>query len=145
MVSLVRRTAFTCGWQRSKWWGDPWCKPQCCHLLAVRAAGQSLHFLHTWNRVTVPSWQLLQGMNDMAQAVCLEQYPVGCPGGSDSKEPACKAGDLGLIPGLDRFPGEGNGYPLQYSCLENPTHRGTWGLQSMASQSQTWLSYVHCT
>ena len=42
------------------------------------------------------------------------------PGGSDGKESACITGDLGLIPGLGRSPGEGNGYPLQYSCLENP-------------------------
>ena len=41
-------------------------------------------------------------------------------GGSDSKESACKGGDLGLIPGLGRSPGQGNGYPLQYSGLENP-------------------------
>ena len=44
----------------------------------------------------------------------------GFSGGSDSKESACSAGDLGLIPGLGRSPGEGNSYPLQYSCLENP-------------------------
>ena len=42
------------------------------------------------------------------------------PGGSDSKESACSAGDPGLIPGLARSPGEGNGNPLQYSFLENP-------------------------
>ena len=47
-------------------------------------------------------------------------------GGSDGKESACNAGDLGLIPGLGRCPGEGNGYPLQYSCLENPMDRGAW-------------------
>ena len=47
-------------------------------------------------------------------------------GGSDGKEPACNVGDLGSIPGLRRFPGGGNGNPLQYSCLENPTDRGTW-------------------
>ena len=41
------------------------------------------------------------------------------PGGSDSKEPACNAEDLDSIPGLERSPGEGNGYPLQYSGLEN--------------------------
>ena len=45
----------------------------------------------------------------------------GFPGGSDSKESACNAGDLDLIPGLGRSSGEGNGNPLQYSCLENPT------------------------
>ena len=48
------------------------------------------------------------------------------PGGSDGKEPACNAGDLGSIPGLGRFPGEGNGYSLQYSCLENSMDRGAW-------------------
>ena len=48
------------------------------------------------------------------------------PGGSDGKESACYAGDLGSIPGLGKFPGEGNGNPLQYSCLENPMGRGVW-------------------
>ena len=47
-------------------------------------------------------------------------------GGSDGKESACNAWDLGLIPRSRRFPGEGNGYPLQYSCLENSTDRGVW-------------------
>ena len=50
----------------------------------------------------------------------------GCTGGSDGKVPACNVGDLGLIPGLGGFPGEGNGNPLQYSCLENPMDGGTW-------------------
>ena len=49
-------------------------------------------------------------------------------GGSDGKESTCySAGDLGLIPGSGRFPGEGNGYPLQYSCLQNSMDRGAWG------------------
>ena len=52
------------------------------------------------------------------------------PGGSDGKASACNAGDLGLIPGLGRYSGEGNGNPLQYSCLysclENPTDGGAW-------------------
>ena len=50
---------------------------------------------------------------------------VGFPGGSDGKESACNAGDLGLIPGSERSPGEGNGYPLQYSYLENSLDRRT--------------------
>ena len=50
----------------------------------------------------------------------------GFPGGSDSEESACNAGDLGLIPGLERCPVEGNGNPLQYSCLEDPMDRGDW-------------------
>ena len=61
---------------------------------------------------------------------------IDFPGGSDGKATltltltvtlsACNAGDLGLIPGLGRSPGEKNGYPLQYSCLENSVNRGAW-------------------
>ena len=51
------------------------------------------------------------------------QVVSGFPG---SKESACKAGDLGSIPGLGRSPGEVIGYPLQYSCLENSMSRGAW-------------------
>ena len=58
----------------------------------------------------------------------------GFSGGSDSKESACNAGDLCLIPGLGRSPGEGNGNPLQYSCLENFLVEEPGGLQSMGSQ-----------
>ena len=50
----------------------------------------------------------------------------GFPGGSEDKASACNAGDPGSIPGLGRSPGEGNGNPLQYSCLENPMDRGAW-------------------
>ena len=59
------------------------------------------------------------------------------PGGSDSKESTCNAGDLGSIHGSGRSPGEGNGYPLQYSCLEDPWQEWTeepGGLQSMGWQ-----------
>ena len=51
---------------------------------------------------------------------------MGFPGDSDSKESACNTGDPGLIPELGRYAGEGNGYPLQYSCLENSIDRGAW-------------------
>ena len=65
----------------------------------------------------------------------------GFPGGSEVKASACNAGDLGSIPGLGRSPGEGNGNPLKYSCLENPMDGGAWwATQSMGSQSQTRLS-----
>ena len=49
---------------------------------------------------------------------------MGFPGGSESKESACNAGDPGSIPELGRYPGEGNGKPLHYSCLENSMDRG---------------------
>ena len=51
---------------------------------------------------------------------------MGFPGGSDGKESACNVGDLGSVPGSGRSSGGGQGNPLQYSCLENPTDRGTW-------------------
>ena len=51
---------------------------------------------------------------------------MGFPGGSEVKESACNAGGLGSIPGSGRFPGEGNGNPLQYSCLENPMDSEAW-------------------
>ena len=51
---------------------------------------------------------------------------MGFPSSIDSKASACNIGDLGSIPGLGRSPGEGNGNPLQYSCLENPIDRGAW-------------------
>ena len=57
------------------------------------------------------------------------------PGGSDGKASVYNVGDLGSIPGSGRFPGEGNGNPLQYSCLENPMDGGAWcRLLSMGSE-----------
>ena len=56
----------------------------------------------------------------------LNRSYMGFPGGSGVKNPLANAGDLGLIPGSRRSPGEGNGNPLQYSCLGNPMDRGTW-------------------
>ena len=49
---------------------------------------------------------------------------MGFPGDSDGNKSACNAGDLGSVPGSDRSPGEGNGNPLEYSCLENSMDRG---------------------
>ena len=51
---------------------------------------------------------------------------MGFPGGIDGKASACNVGGLGSIPGLGRSPGEGNGNPLQHSCLENSMDRGAW-------------------
>ena len=66
------------------------------------------------------------------------------PGGSAGKESACNVGDLGLIPGLGRSPGEGNRYPLQYSGLEKSMDRGDWGaIIHGVTKSQTQLSNFH--
>ena len=65
----------------------------------------------------------------------------GFPGGSYGKESACNAGDLGSIPGFGRCPREGNGCPLQYSCLENSVDSRAWqATVHGVAQSQTWLS-----
>ena len=63
---------------------------------------------------------------------------MGVPGGSASKGSASNAGDVGLSPGLGRSPGEGNGNPLQYSCLENPMDRGAcWATVQGVTKRQT--------
>ena len=68
-------------------------------------------------------------------SLCFCRADRDCPGGSDGKASVYNAGDLGLIPGLGRSPGEGNGNPLQYSCLGNPVDGGVWcRLLSMGSQ-----------
>ena len=72
---------------------------------------------------------------------------MGFPGGSDGKESACNAGDPGSIPGSERSPEEGNGNPLQYSCLENSMDRGawaysSWGCKESDTTEQLTLSYL---
>ena len=68
-------------------------------------------------------------------------YKMGFPCGSDGKESACNAGDLGLIPGSGRSPGGGHGNPLQYLCLENPMDRGAWqAVVYGITRSWAWLS-----
>ena len=74
--------------------------------------------------------------------MCLKN--VGFPGGSDDKESACNAGDRALIPGSGRSPGEGNGNPLQYSCLECSMDRGAWwATVHGVVKSQTHLQIEH--
>ena len=65
----------------------------------------------------------------------------GFSGGSDGKESVCNVGDPGFIPGSGRSLGEGNGYPFQYSCLENSMDRGAWwATVHGVTKSQTRLS-----
>ena len=68
----------------------------------------------------------------------------GFPRSSVGKESTCNAGDLGSMPGLGRSPGEGNGNPFQYPCLENSVDRGVWqAIVHGVAKSQTWLSEKH--
>ena len=95
--------------------------------MPLGCAARARHLSHKIRKTRV-----LEGWN------CIQlTFPPLClpfPGGSDGKESACSAGDLGSIPGLGRSPGEGNDNPLQYSGLENPMDRGAWWLQSLGSQ-----------
>ena len=69
-----------------------------------------------------------------------EMLELAFPCSSNGKESACEAGDQGSIPGLGSFPGEGNGNPLQYPCLENSMNRGAWqAMVSRVAKSQTRL------
>ena len=85
--------------------------------------------------VVAQSWTRLKRLSSSSSSMCVYihhiycrklSFSVGFPGGLHSKESACNAGDLGLVPGSRRSSGEGNGNPLQYSCLENPLKWGTW-------------------
>ena len=71
--------------------------------------------------------------------ICVSSLYQGFPGGSTGKESACNAGDLGLIPGLGRSPGEGKGYPHQYPGLENSLDC----IVLEVAKSRTRLSYLH--
>ena len=63
---------------------------------------------------------------DLGRCVIQQRFVKDIPRGSDSKASAYNVGDPGSIPGSGRSPGEGNGNPLQYSCLENPMDGGSW-------------------
>ena len=62
--------------------------------------------------------------------------------GSGGKESACNAGDPGSIPGLEKSPGAKNGYPLQYSCLENPVDRGAWQSMGFQRVRHNWVTNI---
>ena len=68
---------------------------------------------------------------------------MGFPSGSERKQSACNAEDPGSIPGLERSPGEGNGNPLQYSCLENSMDRGTWWVHGVTESDRTEPLTLH--
>ena len=92
-------------------------------LLPRESHGQR-SLVGTWGRHRIGhDW------SDLARkriCICILSFLMSFPGGSDGKKSARNVGDLGLIPGLGRSPGEGNGNPVPYSCLENPMDRGTW-------------------
>ena len=93
-------------------------------------------------------WRPLD-QKDPLEKVYRRPTPVflGFPGGSDGKESACNAGELGLIPGLRRAPGGGHGNPLQYSCLENGQSNQTgyspWGCKELDVSEQLNTAHIY--
>ena len=98
------------------------------------------HAIGRFRLLPKTKWKPLKSSKQMSYFRVLSKR-MGFPGGSDGKESACNVGDPGSIPGLGRVPGEGNAYPVQYSCLENSMNRGTqWATVHGFTKSQTQLS-----
>ena len=110
------------------------------------------YFFHPYIIVSTDNWKFHTGilhkaqsgasLSDVTRMKSKGSLPTSLfPGGSEVKVSACSAGDLGLSPGSGRSPGEGNGTPLQYSCLENPMDGGAWwAAVHGVAKSQTRLS-----
>ena len=119
----------------------------CCFLERCSSWRLCLRETH-WPLFLCPPWvsgQPVMGHGCVSDCTCgilwKEEFTTYLSGGSDSKECACKVGNLGLIPGSGRSPGGGHGNPLQYSCLENPMDGGAWRAPvHRVAKSQTRLS-----
>ena len=103
---------------------------------------QKLYLKQFWKGTAVfetpmHSWSFLVRQAMLRATVWTPYIIPGFSGGSDSKESACNVGDPSSIPGSKRFPGEGNGYPLQYSCLENSMNKGAW-LATVHGVANNW-------
>ena len=103
----------------------------CCTLLTLQWAcvNEWSLKLHCMKQVMSPTLWFHSYLTRLMAKTLLGVYTgltMDFSGGSDGKASACNAGDLASVPGLRRPPGEGNGNPLQYSCLENPMDRGAW-------------------
>ena len=96
---------------------------QACGCPPRRGLELSVSFSHFWGRAEGLEVESITSDQSVVKHDCVIK---GFPGGSDGKESACNAEDPGSIPGLERFPGEGNDYPLQYFWLENFMNRGAW-------------------
>ena len=108
--------------------------------------------IYTWFIALKICMSLLEGdlvihTHCVCVCVCVDTHLytyVGLPGCLNGTESTCNAGDLGSIPGSRRSPGKENGYPLQYSCLENSMDRGAWqATVHGVAKSQTRLNDSH--
>ena len=111
------------------------------HMPGARFTSEFFSFVNKQIPLFIPKTTLSRCLSIATKRVLanLSPPPPGFPGGLDGKESTCNAGYPGSIPGSGRSPREGNGNPLQYSCLENPMDRGAWTILGVAN-SQTRLS-----
>ena len=136
------------GW--ASWWSSPldWLKrrepqdqisnltPLFCSLVSFPPQNMNVFYSESiQNKIKGP---IIKNINRNYFSTSL--HKGGFPPSSVSKESACNAADPGLMHGSGRSPGEGNRHPLQYSCLENPMHRGAWRATVHGiAKSWTWL------
>ena len=119
-----------------------------------RSAGEGIGYplQYSWVSLVVQLVKNLPAIQEIRFDSCVRKIrwrrdrlptPVllGFPCSSDGQESSCSAGDLGLIPGLGRSPGEGNSYPLQYSGLENSIDYSPWGCKETDRTKQLSLSF----
>ena len=118
----VRLITYTHKWYNYLIYKHEWCR--CCFKGTFRKLACGINTLFYKMTANYTSYHNKAPIN----------YFAGFPGGSDGKASAYNVGDLGLIPGSERSPGEGNRNPLQYSCLENPMDQGAWWATVHGSQ-----------
>ena len=132
-------------------WSQPWI---CGELLKIPVPCSILsdfisntqYVPNMWLYLSIHSltWYLLRAVHNNLETYIQPYFP----GGSDGKESACRTGNLGLIAELGRSPGQGNGNPLQYSCLENSMDREAWwatfhGVTESQTRLSDWHTHTH--
>ena len=122
---------------RGVWWAAIYGVAQSQTRLKQLSSNSRMHHLGEHGALACKPKEKLRSPASLLSHCCVYS-PLRAPphpsGGSAGKESACNAGDSGLIPGLGNSSGEGNGYPLQCSCLENSMERGAWRATVHGSQ-----------
>ena len=116
---------------------------QSCYTVQIGLTRSSVRSMYTLFLLNIGSFSKLPHISWMSPTifVCLYSNFKDFPGDSDGKVSTCIAEDQGLSPGFIRLPADGNGYPLQYSCLENPVDRGSWQATVYGvARNLAWLS-----